>query len=467
MDEAKNMSERTERKPLSNGITDGVIWKQLMLFFFPIVLGTFFQQLYNTADAIIVGKFCGKEALAAVGGATGALVNLLVGFFVGVSSGASVIIAQFYGARKGDDVSRAVHTTIALAVCSGAFLTAVGLLFSEKLLILMGTPEAVLGYAVTYLKVYFLGMIPQLIYNIGSGILRAMGDSRRPMVFLICAAMTNIVLDVIFVLGADMGVAGAGLATVLSQVLSAVLVLMSLRNSHFSYRLTLRKVRFHGDMLAKIVRIGLPAGLQSVMYSISNIIIQTSVNGFGTDVVAAWTAYGKIDGLNWMIINAFGIAITTFAGQNFGAKQYDRLKLSVRTCLRLSAIAVVSLSVIVLTVGKLMLGLFADDPVVIETGYSIIRLIVPAYVTYIFIEILSGAMRGTGESFAPTMMTLCGICLVRVFWVLVIVPMRHELSVLLFSYPLTWSITAILFILYYRRGNWLKRRIRAQEAGQA
>ena len=456
----------SDKRKLTNGITDGVLWKQILLFFFPILLGTFFQQLYNTADAIIVGKFCGKEALAAVGGATGSLINLLVGFFVGLSSGASVIISQFYGARKGEDVSRAVHTTIALALASGAFLTVVGLLFSEKILILMGTPADVLVHAVKYLKIYFLGMIAQLLYNIGSGILRAMGDSRRPMAFLICAAMTNIVLDVIFVLGFDMGVAGAGLATVLSQVLSAVLVLITLRNSHFMYRLTLRKVRFHGDMLSKIVRIGLPAGLQSVMYSVSNIIIQTSVNGFGTDVVAAWTAYGKIDGLNWMIINAFGIAITTFAGQNFGAKQYDRLRQSVRSCLKMSAIAVLSLTMLVLLVGRPMLSLFADDPVVIETGYSIIRVIVPAYISYIFIEILSGAMRGTGETFIPTLMTLAGICLVRVFWVSVVLPMRHELSMLMIIYPITWTITGILFILYYRRSNWLKRRISAQETAK-
>ncbi len=454
----------SERKKLSNGITDGVLWKQILLFFFPILLGTFFQQLYNTADAIIVGKFCGKEALAAVGGATGALVNLLVGFFVGLSSGASVIISQFYGARKGEDVSRAVHTTIALAVSSGALLTVVGLLFSEKILILMGTPEDVLVHAVAYLSIYFLGMIPQLLYNIGSGVLRAMGDSRRPMAFLICAAMTNIVLDVIFVLGFDMGVAGAGLATVLSQVLSAVLVVLTLRNSHFMYRLHLRKVRFHGDILVQIVKIGLPAGLQSVMYSVSNIIIQTSVNGFGTDVVAAWTAYGKIDGLNWMIINAFGIAITTFAGQNFGAKQYDRLRQSVRSCLAMSAVAVLSLTAIVLTFGRPMLSLFADDAHVIETGMSIIRVIVPTYISYIFIEILSGAMRGTGESFIPTIMTLTGICMIRVFWVGVIVPRHHELGVLMMSYPITWTITGLLFIIYYRRGNWLKRRIKAQEA---
>lgn len=455
----------SENRKLSNSITDGgIIWKQILLFFFPILLGTFFQQLYNTADAIIVGKFCGKEALAAVGGATGSLINLLVGFFVGLSSGASVIISQFYGARKGEDVSRAVHTTVALAVTSGALLTVIGLLFSEKILVLMGTPADVLVHAVSYLKIYFLGMIPQLLYNIGSGVLRAMGDSRRPMAFLICAAMTNIVLDVLFVLGFDMGVAGAGLATILSQLLSAVLVVATLRNSPFIYRLHLRKVRFHGDMLTSIVRIGLPAGLQSVMYSVSNIIIQMSVNGFGTDVVAAWTAHGKIDGLNWMIINAFGIAITTFAGQNFGAQQYDRLRQSVRSCLKMSAIAILSLTGIVLVFGRPMLSLFADDPVVIDTGMVIVRSIVPAYVSYIFIEILSGAMRGTGETVIPTIMTLCGICLMRVFWVSVVLPMNHELSTLMVIYPITWTLTGILFIIYYRRGNWLKRRIAAQEA---
>lgn len=458
------MSEINEKKPLSNGITDGVIWKQLMLFFFPILLGTFFQQMYNTADAIIVGKFCGKEALAAVGGTTGVLVNLLVGFFVGVSSGATVIISQYFGARRMKDVSRAIHTTVALALASGALLTVVGVLFSKQMLVLIGTPEDVLDYAVSYLRVYFFGMIPQLIYNIGSGILRAMGDSRRPMIFLICAAVTNIVLDVVLVLGANMGVVGAGIATVISQVISAVLIIITLRNANEAYRLKARSIRFHGDMLAQIVKIGLPAGLQSVMYSVSNIIIQASVNGFGTDVVAAWTAYGKIDGLNWMIVNAFGVAITTFAGQNFGAGQYDRLKKSVRTCLMISAMSVISLSVFVLTAGKLMLGLFADDPVVIETGYRIIRLIAPTYVTYIFIEILSGAMRGAGDTFVPTMMTLTGICLIRLFWVLGVVPKHHDLGVLMVSYPMTWIITGVMFIVYYLRGNWLRRRIRAQQA---
>ena len=456
------MRRLIRQRPDINGITEGVIWKQLLLFFFPIVLGTFFQQLYNTADAIIVGKVVGKEALAAVGGSTGTLINLLVGFFVGVASGASVIIAQLFGARRADDVSRAVHTTIALAFVSGAVLTVLGLLFSEDVLHLMGTPEEVMTYAVPYLSIYFLGMIPQLIYNIGSGILRAVGDSRRPMLFLIGAAMTNIVLDIILVLGLDMGVRGAAYATIASQLVSAVMILGSLHHAMPVYRLHFRKIRFHGDMLRRIVVIGLPAGLQSVMYSLSNIIIQASVNGFGTDVMAAWTAYGKIDGLFWMIISAFGVSITTFAGQNFGALRYDRMKRSVRVCLGIAAGATVAMSTLIFTVGRPMLGMFTDDPHVLEIGVSIIHLITPMWIMYICIEVLSGAMRGTGETLVPTLMTLVGVCLMRVFWVSTIVPMFHELRVLLLSYPLTWAITSILFILYYRRGKWLQRRIAHQ-----
>ena len=453
-----------EKRVMQNAITEGVIWKQLLLFFFPIVLGTFFQQLYNTADAIIVGKYVGKEALAAVGGTTGTLINLLVGFFVGLSSGASVIISQFYGAQRSEDVSRAVHTTMALALASGAALTVLGICLSKNVLIMMGTPADVLDYAVTYINIYFLGMIPSLIYNIGSGILRAVGASRRPLFFLVSATRTNIVLDVVLVIGLNLGVAGAAAATVLSQVVSAVLVMMTLCRTSQVYRLQLKKIRFYGDMLVRIVRIGLPAGLQSVMYSLSNIIIQASVNGFGTDVMAAYTAYGKVDGMYWMVINAFGVAITTFVGQNFGARLYDRMKKSINVCLGISAAVTIALSAVLLAIAKPMLGLFSDDAQVIEIGLSIVYLIVPTYITYIFIEILSGAMRGAGDSLIPTIMTLTGVCLLRVFWVTVVVSAHHELKVLLMSYPITWIVTSAMFLVYYLRGKWLKRCIALQNA---
>ena len=460
------MRRLIRQRPDVNGITEGVIWKQLLLFFFPIVLGTFFQQLYNTADAIIVGKAVGKEALAAVGGSTGTLINLLVGFFVGLASGASVIIAQLFGARRAQDVSRAVHTTIALALSSGALLTAVGLLCAGGILELMGTPQEVMAYALPYLNIYFLGMIPQLVYNIGSGVLRAVGDSRRPMLFLICAALTNIVLDILLVLGLNLGVRGAAIATVLSQVVSAVLILVSLCHAQPVYRLHFRRIRFHGDMLARIVRIGLPAGLQSVMYSLSNMIIQASVNGFGTDVMAAWTAYGKIDGLYWMMISAFGVSITTFAGQNFGARRYDRMRRSVRVCLGMAAGVTVFMTALILAVGRPMLCMFTDDAHVVEMGMSIIRLIVPTWITYLCIEILSGAMRGAGDSLMPTLMTLTGVCLMRVFWVTVVVPRMHQLPVLMLSYPITWVITSCMFIVYYLRGRWLDRCIARQGSVQ-
>lgn len=460
------MRRLIRQRPDINGITEGVIWKQLLLFFFPIVLGTFFQQLYNTADAIIVGKAVGKEALAAVGGSTGTLINLLVGFFVGLASGASVIIAQLFGARQAQDVSRAVHTTIALALSSGALLTAVGLLCAGGILELMGTPQEVMAYALPYLNIYFLGMIPQLVYNIGSGVLRAVGDSRRPMLFLICAALTNIVLDILLVLGLNLGVRGAAIATVLSQVVSAVLILVSLCHAQPVYRLHFRRIRFHGDMLARIVRIGLPAGLQSVMYSLSNMIIQASVNGFGTDVMAAWTAYGKIDGLYWMMVSAFGVSITTFAGQNFGARRYDRMRRSVRVCLGMAAGVTVFMTALILAVGRPMLSMFTDDAHVVETGMSIIRLIVPTWITYLCIEILSGAMRGAGDSLMPTLMTLTGVCLMRVFWVTVVVPRMHQLPVLMLSYPITWVITSCMFIVYYLRGRWLDRCIARQGSVQ-
>lgn len=444
----------------ANSITEGVIWKNLLFFFFPILLGTFFQQLYNTADAIIVGKFVGKEALAAVGGATGNLINLVVGFFVGLSSGATVILSQFYGGKRYREVADTVHTAAALALAAGLFLTVFGMALSPAILALMGTPPDVMEHAVTYIRIYFAGMIPSLIYNIGSGILRAVGDSRRPLYFLISACLVNILLDILFVLGLEMGVAGAALATILSQTVSAVLVIYTLMRSQYAYRLEPKRIRFCRHLLGRIVRIGFPAGLQSVLYSVSNVIIQTGVNGFGTDILAAWTAYGKLDGLFWMTVSAFGVAITTFVGQNFGAGRYDRVKKSVRQCLMMAAGATVILSTVLLAFGGTLYRLFTDDAAVIEQGMAILRLLVPTYITYICIEVLSGAVRGAGDSLIPTLLTLTGVCLLRVVWVLGVAPRSGRLDVLLLSYPITWTVTSVLFAVYYLRGGWLKRSIR-------
>lgn len=439
---------------------EGVIWRPLLQFFFPILLGTFFQQLYNTVDAMVVGKFVGKVALAAVGGATGNLINLLVGFFVGLSSGATVILSQFWGARQTDGVQRAVHTAAAMALLGGALLMGIGLLFSEQLLTLMGTPAEVMPGAVTYIRIYFLGTIPMMIYNIGSGLLRAVGDSRRPLLFLVASCMTNIVLDVLFVLGMNMGVAGAAYATILSEAFSAVLVILTLMRSTLPYKLHLKKIRLDMPLLGQILRIGFPAGLQSVLYSISNVIIQVSVNGFGTDVLAAWTAYGKMDGLFWMTSSAFGVAITTFAGQNFGAKQYDRMRRGVMVCLGMAAVATLLLSATLLSLGGGLFRLFSTDEAVVAQGLKILHLLVPTYITYLGIEIFAGAVRGAGDSLIPTLMTLAGVCVLRLIWVLGIAPSHHDVTFMLLCYPITWSVTSLMFIVYYFKGGWLQRCIR-------
>ena len=445
------------------GITEGVIWKQLLKFFFPILLGTFFQQLYNTADAIIVGKFVGKEALAAVGGGTGTLINLIVGFFVGLSSGATVILSQYYGARNDRQASRTMHTAIAMAIYGGVLLMAVGLAFSPTILRWMDTPEDVFDLAVTYTRIYFCGMIPSLIYNIGSGVLRAVGDSRRPLFFLIVSCMTNIVLDVTLVLGFEMGVAGAALATILSQLCSAVLVLVTLSRSAPPLRLSFKEIKLHRDLLGRVVRIGLPAGLQSVLYSLSNLVIQTSINGFGTDLMAGYTAYSKMDGLFWMTINAFGVSITTFVGMNFGAGNLARVKKSVRVCLAMAAGTTLALSGLLILLGEPLFHLFTNEEAVIAQGLIVQRFLVPTFILYVCIEIFSGALRGAGDSLTPMIMTLLGVCVLRMIWVKLIAPTRPDSFLFMLAcYPISWTFTSILFLCYYLSGGWVKRcKVRA------
>ncbi len=443
--------------------TKGVIWQQILLFFFPILLGTFFQQLYNTADAVIVGQFVGKEALSAVGGTTGTLINLLVGFFVGVSSGASVVIAQYYGGGNEERVSQTVHTSLALAIVGGVILMAVGLAGAPAALRMMNTPEEIMPYSLTYIRIYFLGVVPNLIYNMGAGILRAVGDSQRPLYFLIASCLVNIVLDLLFVAVFHWDVMGAAVATILSQFVSAVLVMGVLMRTQDTYRVTLKKIRIDRLIVKRIFRIGLPAGFQSAMYSISNIIIQSSVNGFGTDTIAAWSAYSKIDGVFWMTMSAYGIAVTTFVGQNYGAKKYRRVRRGIRECLAMAMGTAILMSVVLYIFGSQVYLLFIDDPDVILRGEEILRFLVPTFFTYVCIEILSGALRGVGDSVVPMLMTCTGVCVLRVVWVLIAVPISHQIQTLLVSYPLSWTVTSILFLIYYKRSRYMRRMPAADE----
>ena len=440
-----------------NGITEGVIWKQLLIFFFPILFGTFFQQLYNTVDAVIVGRFVGKEALAAVGGSTGTLINLLVGFFVGLSSGATVIISQFYGGGREKRVSEAFHTAIAFSLACGVGLMVIGIAASPIALRAMGTPDDIMQYSLSYIRIYFLGIIPNLVYNMGAGILRAIGDSKRPLYYLMASCFTNIVLDLVLVVWLRLDVRGAAIATIVSQLVSAVLVVLQLLRTKDSYRLVIRKIRLNLFMVMRIVRIGLPAGLQSVMYSASNIIIQSSVNSLGTDTVAAWTAYSKIDSVYWMIISALGISITTFVGQNYGAGKLDRVKRGIYVCLGLSFLITAILSVTLYLGGGYIYLMFTADAAVIAKGMEILHFLVPAFATYVCIEVLSGALRGTGDCWIPMIMTAVGVCALRVLWILVAVPLKPDILTVVFSYPLTWSITSILFLVYFYCFSSLKK----------
>ncbi len=439
-----------------NQITEGVIWQQLLLFFFPILFGTFFQQLYNTVDAVVVGRFVGKEALAAVGGPTGTIINLLVGFFVGLSSGATVIISQYYGANRADKAGWAVHTSIAFSLVCGAVIMAVGFWGAPFALRAMDTPADILEYSILYMRIYFLGAIPNLIYNIGSGILRAVGDSKKPLYFLMTCCLTNIVLDMLFVVKFSMGVAGAALATILSQAVSALLVVFVLTNTQEIYRLVFSRLRLDQRMLKRILRIGFPSGLQSVMYSSSNIIIQAGVNSLGTNTVAAWTAYGKIDVFFWMIVNAFGISITTFVGQNYGAGKMERVKKGIRVCLGMTMAATLALTLILYYFGFYVFRIFTTDTAVLEIGMEILHFLVPSFVTYVVIEIYSGALRGVGDSWFPMLLTMLGVCVLRVAWLLIAVPLHRTIRMVIFSYPLTWSVTSVLFLIYLHRFSRLR-----------
>ncbi len=444
---------------MENDITNGVIWKQLLLFFFPILFGTFFQQLYNTVDAVIVGQFVGKEALAAVGGSTSVLINTFIGFFVGLSSGATVVISQFYGGGRHDKVSRAVHTAAALCLIMGAFFMAAGLIGAPAALQAMGTPAEIMENSVSYLRVYFAGILFPLIYNMGSGILRAVGDSKHPLYFLIICCITNLILDVLFVAIFRWGVAGAAIATLISQAVSAVLILVSLGRTDQSYHFNPKQICLDIPILKDIIRIGLPAGFQSVMYSASNIIIQSSINTFGTNIVAAWTAYGKIDAMFWMVMGAFGTSITTFVGQNFGAQKYHRIRQSVRICFSIAMGTTIVLSVLLYFAGPYIYQLFTSDTAVISEGMKILRTLVPFYFTYVSIEIFAGAVRGTGDSIIPMLMTCVGVCVLRAVWIVVAVPLSHTIQTVVLSYPITWGTTSLMFIAYYLQGGWLRRRI--------
>ena len=432
-----------------NEITEGIIWKQLLLFFFPILLGTFFQQLYNTIDSVIVGQFVGKEALASVGGSSAQIVALVVGFFTGLSSGAAVTIAQFVGARKEKTANAGLHNAYAIAAAGGIALTFIGILAAPFMLRLMNTPAETMDGSLTYLRIYFAGILFVLIYNMGSAVLRASGDSKSPLYVLIICCIINIILDTAFVVLFHMGVMGVAIATLIAQAVSAVLVTRKLMSSGRILHLSLRKIRFHGPLLSMQLKMGLPAGFESILFAITNIAIQSAINTFGTDTTAAWSAFGKLDAIFWMISTAFGISITTFVGQNYGAGKMDRVRRSTLVCLGMDLAVSFVLVTVLIAARDILFRLFTTDASVVQIGSDMLMFIIPWYIVYVFIEVLGGSLRGRGNVLVPVVITLLGVCVLRIIWLAGVMEISPTIHAIIFSYPVTWVVAALAFIGYY------------------
>lgn len=447
-----------QRKLAAQNITEGVIWKQLLSFFFPILLGTFFQQMYNTVDTIIVGRFVGTQALAAVG-STAALISLINGFFVGLSTGATVLLSQFFGANDRKGVNAALHTGIGLSILLGLLISLLGIGAGPQILVWMKTPANCLEEASLYARLYFSGAVASMIYNMGAGILRAMGDSRRPTLFLIVTCFVNIAADLFFVVVLKMGVAGAAIATVFSQIVSALLVVIVLYRLPDGMAFRFRQIRMDGNLLRRILYVGIPAGLQFITFDLANILIQSGINSFGDITVAAWTAYIKTDALTWMISGAFGVSITTFVGQNFGAQKYDRIRKSVWVCMGMSVSLIAALSALMITFRHFILGIYTTDPEVIRVGAYVMLWTVPFNFIFMPVEVFAGTMRGTGYSIMPTVITCVCVCLFRVVWIFTMVAKFHTIELLALCYPLSWVLAATVFYIAYLWGNWLKKRI--------
>lgn len=451
-------------KQIKQDILNGPIYKQILLLFYPILFGTFFQQLYNTVDAIIVGNYVGKIALGAVGGSTGTLINLLVGFITGLSSGATVVVAQYYGKRDPYSVNNSVKTGMFLAILLGAVMMFIGIVLAPSLLTLTNVPDSMYTYALQYMRIYFAGLIPSMIYNMGAGVLRAIGDSKRPLYFLIVGCFTNIILDILFVRVFNMAVAGAALATIISQLVSCILTLISLKHTDDCYHYVLKDTAFEKNLLIMILTIGLPTGLQSVMYTVSNIFIQSTVNGFGENTIAAWTAFGKIDAIFWMFSPAVGTACMTVAGQNFGAGKMNRVKKTVFQGILIHLFGTAIISSCCYFFGEYALRLFTSDSDVINIGFTILRYLAPTWLTFVLVEIMSSCIRACGDSLVPMIFTAVCICGFRIVYLIVV--STNTILEVLKCYPLSWIIASVVFLIYYLSGLWLKICLKKKSVNQ-
>ena len=432
-----------------NPMVEGVIWRQMLNFFFPILLGTFFQQMYNTADALIVGRILGESALAAVGGSAGIITMTVVGFFMGLTSGASIIAAQMLGAKDRESVNDSIHTIYAFSLLAGIILTIAGIPLTEKMLLWLNTPQSIMRASEEYLWVYFAGLVFVLIYNTGASILRSLGDAKHPFIYLIVCCVINVVLDYVLIAWFHMGIAGAAVATVIAQAISAVLVTVRLIRSKEVCDFRIGKIRIHWGMMKRELLLGLPGGVQSAMYCISGLITTAALNGFGETVVASWTAYSKFDAIFWMISGAMGVTITTFVGQNFGAGKMERIQKGVRLMNWAYVVVAVFMSVVIFVLREPLFRIFVASDEAVSIGCRMLILITPFYILNIFIENYSGALRGMGDTVAPMMISIFGVCVFRVIYLGILMPIFHSLDVLCIMYPVSWALTNAMYFVYY------------------
>lgn len=446
--------KKTKTAKITRDMTQGNPYSHMVAFAMPVLLSQIFQQLYNTADTFIVGKFLGTDALAAVS-SSGTLIFLLISFFMGTSMGAGVVISRYFGARDADNISRAVHTNIAFGLVSSVILTVFGVAFTPTFLRWMKTDPSVLPQATEYFRYYFLGAIAMIMYNVCRGIMNAVGDSRRPLYYLIFSSVLNVGLDVLFVGAFKWGVWSAAVATVISQAASVVLCCIQLMKKGQIYSVSLRKIRFHKDMMIEIVRYGLPSGIQNSVIGFANVIVQTQINSFGKFATAGYGVHAKIEGFAFLPITSFNMATTTFISQNLGAREFDRAKKGARFGILAATIAAEVIGVLNYVFAPALVGFFDSMPEVLDLGVRQARTVALFYCLLAFSHAIAAICRGAGKAFVPMTIMLSVWCVFRIIYIEAVVHLFHDIGYIYWAYPITWGISSIIYMIYYKRSDWV------------
>lgn len=436
-------------------MSEGSIIKKIIMFAIPLFLGNLFQQLYNTVDSLIVVNFLGSSALAAVS-SSGNLIFLMVGFFNGISVGAGVIIARYFGSKEYDKLNKAVHTTVAFGIISGLLLTIISVILAPKILILMGTPSDVLPNSITYFRIYFLGSLAFVLYNFLTGILQAVGDSKHPLYYLMTSSFINVLLDILFISVFHMGVGSAALATIISQIISCILCIIHLMKAPIEYRLIIKKIRFDYSVLKQIISQGLPTGLQNSIISFANVVVQSHINSFGKMAIAGSGSYAKIEGFVFLPILSIAFALTTFISQNLGAQKYDRVKKGAIFGIISSTILAELIGFVIYAFSPSLIALFDSTKEVVYYGTLHARTASLFYFLLSLSHCIAGILRGAGKSMVPMIVMLVCWCIIRVSYMSIALYFVKDIQVVYYAYPLTWCLSSIVFIIYYLKSNWLK-----------